>query len=149
MPHRSEISRSDKLPNSNVWCYIRQLTENIPKWEFYPQLGIYYPIGDWVFIFWLSFPVLDIPNPKFGNISVCHPAHFNTYRYKLIQHSRTHKLQYSLDPIVSRYLTISGIDSSPSSTLAKWQLIFIFTLQTPLISSAPKVDQDYQEIIKV
>ena len=52
----------------------RQLTENIPNWAFYPQLGIQkhqlrvsHLIGDWVFIFWLSCPFLDIPNPHFGN----------------------------------------------------------------------------------
>ena len=28
------------------------------------QLGISYPIGDWVFVFWLSCPVLNIPNPQ-------------------------------------------------------------------------------------
>ena len=64
-----------KIPinTKNLSPYIRQLTENIPNGEFYPQLGIInhqlgisYPIGDWVFIFWLSCPVLDIPNPKLG-----------------------------------------------------------------------------------
>ena len=53
----------------------RQLTENILKWAFYPQLGILnyqlgisYPPGDWVFIFWPSYPVLDIPKPYWGCI---------------------------------------------------------------------------------